>query len=550
MRTVGVAAGSAAVAGPTAATLSRPTGISGPSLPEAHDVEEPAENEAPNPEILDAEETEHYRALESRIEANTQETVTLAELGGAPNSMVPIDGQIQQAARNGQVVDLPPGEYVLNDTVSTAASGWGIRGTGDSPRDVVIRGSGKMLLVDQRGGENVIIENLTMDNGSSGDAGVGMRFNVTRSLRIRNVHHIGLSPRQGSNGTRQQYDHQESSLTVNVHSPDGVAVIENFVKRSPTEIGGHRQNDATFASWSQHRGLVYVRNSEVQNAGGDGATYISRTNGGWRFSGCLFQNCHANSLRLGGGRSWARNCTIAVDIITSRQVNQVKASGKAAMNPIVWEGGTSRHFRAQNSVGGLVDGCRIVMHNVEGCRGGITVDGSHGGVVIRNTTIVNHTDAPCINLEASDGSHMNNNLAPPRPHPCWIENVLIDGTGSGVAIDDNRNSSGANVCIRNGMEVRGFPESALGCASDGGNVQPPAHVANLISGLGGPHAVNASGAPAATLPAARGPSASGTIAAAVGNFVSSVATLFIYGLLFVFAGIGGLIWLFKRFISD
>jgi hypothetical protein len=413
------------------------------------------------PTELDHIEARDVRRVHQRRDRRSDDRVVngVVDLGLDRTGQQAVDGQLQAAADRGEVVELPPGDYRLTAPVTTASDGWGIRGTGNSPRDVRLHGTGRMLLVDQTGGQDVVFENFTMVNGDS--RGIGMSIVVERGLTVRNVHHVGLSPREGTSGDMEEFNHQECSLTLQVSDPQGVGVVDGFVKTSPTEVSGHAENDSAFASWGRHRGVMYVRNSTVHNAGGDGATYVSRSPGGWRFTDCVFVDNHATALRLGGGRSWARRCTIQCDYERSRQTNDLLGGGNApGMNPMVWESASAIAPAGRNQAGGLVDGCRIEMLDIDnGCRGGITVDGSHGGIVVRNTTIRNDTDYRSITVEAPGSSFMNDFETPNRPHSVYLQNVTLSGNGTGEAIVADRRVVGSNVTISmEGGEVSGAVE--------------------------------------------------------------------------------------------
>ncbi|MWG36614.1 hypothetical protein [Halomarina oriensis] len=438
-----------------------------------HSVNHP---EIPKPTELDHIEARDVRAIDQRWSARSDTRVVngVSDLGLDATGQQAVDTQLQAAADRGEVVELPPGDYRLGAPVTTESDGWGIRGVGDSPRDVRLHGTGRMLLIDQNGGQNVLLEDFTMVNGDG--RGVGMSLTVDRGLTVRNVHHVGLSPREGVSGDMEEFNHQECSLTLQVRDPQGVGVVDGFVKTSPTEVSGHAENDSAFASWAQHRGLVYVRNSRVHNAGGDGATYVSRAPGGWRFTNCVFVDNHATALRLGGGRSWARRCTIQCNYERSRRVNDLLGGGKApGMNPIVWESASAISPVARNEAGGLVDGCRIEMLDIEnGCRGGITVDGSHGGIVVRNTTIRNDTRYRSITVDAPGSSFMNDFETPNRPHPVYLQNVTLTGQGSGDAIVANRRVVESNLTVS-------MPNAEVSGSVEVSGDQPPPFATTLLA---------------------------------------------------------------------
>jgi hypothetical protein len=274
---------------------------------------------------------------------------------------------------------------------------------------------------------------------------------VADGLEVQNLSHIGVSPREGVSGNHEEFNHQSTTLSVNITDPDGVGVIEGLRKTSPTEVAGHAENDPTLGSWANHCGTVYVRRSRVDNEGGDGCTYLSRTAGGWRFTDCTFVQNYASTLRLGGAQSWARRCTIVLDgkNDTTNNILDALASYQPGQNGIVWESSSAQDPQnAADRPGGLIDGCEIIMRSVNGSRGGIVVDGSSGGVVVRNTRVENHTDQPSIAVERPGSSFMNDHRTPDGPHPVYLRAVELVGSGRGPAVEiDGRRVVGNGVRV-------------------------------------------------------------------------------------------------------
>ena len=404
-----------------------------------------------SPAELKALEHRDVQVVRERVDTRSGPVVDgVADLGIDATGQQPVDSELQGAADRGEVVKLPPGDYMLTSPVRTSSSGWGVVGTGESPRDVRLHAPGRMILIRQDGGRYVRFANFAMVNGRNGEVGtrlydgrgtprgVGLSLTVDNGLSIRNIEHIGVSPREGVSGDLEEFDHQEGSLTLNIASPTGVGVVDGFRKTSPTEISGHAENDAAINSWAEHEGICYVRNSRFAGGGGDGCTYVSRSPGGWRFTNCVFRAFTASALRLGGGRDWARRCTIIMSSPAVRRRNNVLDGIDAGMNGITWESASGIAPGGRNQAGGLIDGCRIVMQTIDETQGGINIDGSAGGLVVRNTTIVNHSQWDSIAVDAPGSSFMNDFEIPEGPHPVYLRNVTLTGSGSGAAIDAER----------------------------------------------------------------------------------------------------------------
>jgi len=414
-------------------------------------------------------------------------------------------------------VELPPGTYVIPDTISGSVRNWTLRGTGETPTDVrlVTRGSNKRLL-DITGGRNVRVENLTIHNGDDGEHAVGFRFRVDDGLLVRSLHHTGLSPREGNTGDHEQFNRQEYSLQVAVLDPDGVAITDGFRKTSPTEVSGHAENDPAFGAYGSHRGLWYIRNSVSMHGGGDGCSYTSRTRGGVRFENCALKNNYASTIRLGGGESWVRNCTIVCDAREARQINDLLFPGVAPMNPIVWESGGA-YSGTHSRRGGLVENTRIEMRYppqgrmTQAC---LAVDGSHGGVIVRDCEILNNSPKPSILADPPGSSFMNDHRVPRDPHGMYLENVRFTGEGTGAAIDINdRRATGTGLCVQmpNGGMISGIERTGTGCRSGGDVNRPPLYQELLALQNGVPSASSGIGATGVS----RAGSAIGSVVAAV-----------------------------------
>lgn len=360
---------------------------------------------------------------------------------------------------SGTTVELPPGTYTIPTTLQGSVDNWTLRGTGDSPQDVrlITRGQNKRL-IEIHGGSNIRVENLTIHNGTDGEHAVGIRIDGTGGILTKDIHHTGLSPREGNTGNHEQFNRQENSLYITVSQSDGVAITDGFVKKSPTEVSGHAENDPIFTAYASHRGIWYVRNSVAMHAGGDGATYASRTRGGIRFTNCVFKNNYASSIRLGGGQSWVRNCTVICDHQQATGIDLLSPTA-THMSPIVWEAG-GVYEGARSRTGGLIENTRVELRSVPAgqTRGCIGIDGSSGGVIVRNCQLINSTESPSVAVDAPGSSFMNDYQIPAEPHGIYLENLQLSGDGTGPAIAaSGRRVLAQGICISmpNGGAVRG-----------------------------------------------------------------------------------------------
>jgi hypothetical protein len=135
-----------------------------------------------------------------------------------------------------------------------------------------------------------------------------------------------------------------------------------------------------------------------------------------------------------------------------------------------------------------VENCRIEVRSTGGSIGHVHVDGSHGGVIVRDTVIVNDTDDPSVRAERPGSSFMNDFELPADPRGMYLENVRLTGDGTGAAIDiDGRRAIGTGVCVQmpNGGAVSGIQLSGVGCGGVEAPDRPPLYQRILSLQAGG-----------------------------------------------------------------
>ena len=170
------------------------------------------------------------------------------------------------------------------------------------------------------------------------------------------------------------------------------------------------------------------------------------------------ENNYATSIRLGGGQSWVRNCTVICDHQQATGIDLLSPE-VTHMSPIVWESGGA-YAGTHSRTGGLIENTRIELRSVPAGRtqGCISVDGSNRGVIVRDCHLINETESPSLTAEQPGTSFMNDNRLPAGPHGLYLENLRLTGAGSGPAIAvSGRRALARGICVSmpNGGAIQG-----------------------------------------------------------------------------------------------
>jgi hypothetical protein len=137
-------AGAAAAAGTAGA---RPVGATGEEPgPRPSSAADP-----PDAVALDHEEARDVRGLRQRFEQASGDRVDgVEDLDLDPTAQESVTARLEAAADRGEVVELPPGDYLFSSPVETSASGWGVVGGTDGPVRFHTPRNGNSIV--QRGG--------------------------------------------------------------------------------------------------------------------------------------------------------------------------------------------------------------------------------------------------------------------------------------------------------------------------------------------------------------------------------------------------------------
>lgn len=357
------------------------------------------------------------------------------DLGWDRRGRRPISVPLESGTR----IEVPPGTYLVADEQRAEnLRRFALVGTGDRPEDVRFvpaRGKALWFLNLRKGSRDVVVQNLSMDHGDRWEGCLGNAFVVDGGLRIQDVHYVGKTPNEHTGSV--------SLLPVYALDPAGVVTLDGVEMTGPSQLAKYPKNPLAVFTGDGHRGTLYVRNSRFANRG-EHAIYASRCQGNVRVENCYFENNQNTHVRVAGDGSWVRDCTFVWD--TDNHPNEGSFQGTTGL---VFEAGF------QGFAGGLAERCIFDCRSTGPNSGCLKVDGSHGGVTVRDCTfrVATGANAPAIQVDAPGDSHMIEGL-PSSPHTVTLENVHVRHAGgrfdrydAAVAIHDRDGSRLSNCCI-------------------------------------------------------------------------------------------------------
>ncbi|SFR66550.1 right-handed parallel beta-helix repeat-containing protein [Halogeometricum limi] len=357
----------------------------------------------------------------------------VSDLGWDPNGEEPIDDSLDQHLREGTLIEVPPGDYLVERRHDVeGVSRWGILGTGRSRRDVQFTipagRSFRWIMVD--GGRDILVENFTMQQGRKFDRSIGMGFLVDDNLKLFNVEKAGSNPREDSESGA------ENGIVVQVMTPDGVAEVNTFVRKGPQDMAHYPGNSITVFTGRSHLGTLYYRNLHIEN-GGEHGIYASKAQGDVRVEGGLFKNNYGDGVRIAGEGSWVKGATVVIDDTDRTPGNRGK-----------WRQARGIHMQSgkYGLTGGLVEDCTVIARSSPRTEALLKIEHNQGAATVRNCRFFNNTSYPTIVVDEPA-------TGPQRPTKPWdmtFENIQISGQASntvGLLLQGRPGSRLSNVTI-------------------------------------------------------------------------------------------------------
>jgi hypothetical protein len=331
------------------------------------------------------------------------------DLGLDPSGDEPIDEVLNTVTVDDVLVEFPRGTYTYDGPIEGGPTNFGIRGATGDRRDVVIRPKppgGRFL--NLRDAQNVLVEGVMFDEMFRQDAGVENVVVVSDGAVVRDVEYVGLQD-------------WAKCLSVRATDPDGTGRVENVRLAHPTRLLEYPDSILRFYVGSDHRGTLYVTDSEISNAGSNGL-YASRTTGDIRVENCLFRNNQNASLRIAGRGSYVEDSRFVLDTDGSQYYS---ADDFGTVVGILWESGEF------GKTGGYIEGCEMVCRSNPG-NPILEVDGSAGGMTVRDCRIHNEVPGtePIRVFSPGESTMIDGN--PDRPWQIFLDNVTVTGVATDI----------------------------------------------------------------------------------------------------------------------
>lgn len=311
------------------------------------------------------------------LEESFDTIVDMVEDAGCdPTGSEPCDQLLEQTAADDLLLKFPPGKYRIEEEHRFfELENFGLVGTGEDRRAVqfVFPSGYSGIFLGLWNGRDWLLENFTIQQSMDRRTGVGLVLVTEGGLVMRDVEIAGFSPYNVNGGQRGLY--------CDVITRDGVADIQRYVHRGPSQVGNYPQGIQAFLADEYHRGTIYCRDWRIENAGENGI-YASRTPGDVRVEGGVFRNNDVASIRVCGQGSYVRGATVIVDTDEAHPANLGDYDNTRG---IWWESGELA------KEGGAIENCDFIMRSTPESQGLLRIERTAGEVTIRNCRFLNQT---------------------------------------------------------------------------------------------------------------------------------------------------------------
>lgn len=358
----------------------------------------------------------------------------VVDLGMDPTGEKPIDDRIANAYGNGTLIEFPPGEYTVRApyAISGDARRFGIRGMGEDRRGVTFhfpRAEGGFWFVHQEGGEDILLENFTIDTHNKF---VAIRCRTHDGSVIQDVEWRGFLPEKNEN--------LGQLLDPGCLSSDGVTTVRRVViGRDGAHVSGHHSITGEHSITGirfygkdprtgrmGHAGETVLEDVRIHQIGSNGVRHTHGT-GVVTVKGGLYKNCHLAALRIHDGNHPTKHSRVsgATVIIDHENANDIGTGSWSEHGSAGIMLDTTGHGYSQPTYTDCDIICRsIVPDSGWGLiRGTNTGRSNPGGAVFRNCRIVNDTDLQTIRIDPRKSSAE-------RPHHVVFDSVSITVTAN------------------------------------------------------------------------------------------------------------------------
>jgi hypothetical protein len=383
------------------------------------------------------------------------------DLGMDPNGNDPVDSAFESAYESGTLIEFPPGEYRITEAHVSEAERFGIRGLGNSRRDVQFKppAGESVRWIQARGGGPHLMENVSFHERYDDTTGVAHVLRTTGGSVVRNVEWLGRTP--------DDNDHYGYSLTFDVTDTDGVSLCENIVAGldAAAKTVSYPDGVQFLRSAGSHDGELIIRNPTIHRRN---SSAIRKTHGSgvYTLEGGEFYNNQNANIRFGAGdhpskESTATGTRVIVD------GNSVQ-TGDAVRVDCTKHGHTGATFRDL-----------VIEWDEAGGRGVIAVPdfGEHGRAEFYNCVIRNDGSLPTVLAEET----------PVDDDAIIVENCSFTGSGGGIRAENRSGSVIRDSCVDlpngsiSGFDTSNVSESSCRSPSESGTIDDGSDLGNTLT---------------------------------------------------------------------
>jgi hypothetical protein len=436
-------------------------GLSGCQDVLSGDEAEPTESPPPTTGPATPQPTETPPETETEIETEEPEFGTVVNMvedrDVDPTGGEPIDDALADAAADDTLLEFPPGEYLVTDSLLLRrADTFGIRGTGEHHREVRFTHpegySG--LLVDVRDGRNCLFENFTADQTDDETTNSGLIVRQQTGLIVKDLEVAGFTPLENKSPDASG----SIDLVTQVLDPKGVGTVVRFTSVGGSQVGVYPNSYPGLYAGGDSRGTLRLVDCHVEDCGGAGV-YTSRARGPVKISGGLFRNNEVAQVRVSGKGSFVRNARIVVD--TDQRRNS--RGNYETVRGLWWESGD------RGKTGGVAYDCEFVANSAPVRRGLLEVDGTAGGMTVQDCRFETNREQYFAIFAFPPGSSTMGGY-PDRPWGIAVKDVTVTGSAGGrdaIRIDSRPGSRLSGVDLdqpsadRGGLAIKRSPGSRI-----------------------------------------------------------------------------------------
>ncbi|MFW6017608.1 MAG: PKD domain-containing protein [Halapricum sp.] len=237
----------------------------------------------------------------------------VTDLGFDNTGMEPIDEAFREVYESNVLVELPPGEYLVDsEHIGSDVSEFGLRGLGATRRDVTIKptAGSKLKWLKAVGSGPHLIENLSFDERSDDISQLSLWLTTSDGSVMKNVEWVGRTPDDSG---------VSYSLTAEVTERDGVFVIDGIYAGldEPAVQVEYPQGVSFLRCGPSHVGEIILRDPVIHERN-SAATRATAPTGVLTIEGGEFVNNQNANIRFGAGDhpskvSSATGCYVRVD---------------------------------------------------------------------------------------------------------------------------------------------------------------------------------------------------------------------------------------------